>query len=239
MNAATVAAQCITPVGLCHRDSFTVHRAPDAFTTVAHFFVSAAMNFAKSARNHAARDRPAPAAALQRRAWPAPGGFLLQAVDHLGRCPPAPAGRNHEPPRSPSERAGLSHRGQIRQRAAALGAGDRQRLELAGLMCGIAEGRLSNIRSMLRPSGRAAPGPSRGREVDHVGAGHGLEEFAGEVDRGAIAAAGHVQLAGVGLRATRIRSGTPLMPIARPWPVYHQHVGTPTSVTGTKSFTWS
>ena len=57
--------------------------------------------------------------------------------------------------------------------------------------------------------------------MDHEGAGHALEEFAGQVNGGAVAAGGHVQLAGVGLGVIEHR----LQVVARKILASHQDHG--------------
>ena len=71
---------------------------------------------------------------------------------------------------------------------------------LPALMCSTEDGRLSNISLHLSAEeiGQRRPGAAI-RHVQHVDAGHHLEQLAGHVDRGSDAAGREVDLARIGL----------------------------------------
>ncbi len=130
------------------------------------------------------------------------GGFQLDAVHDVGGR--ARRGQQAEPRAGlvafERRTAGLFHSGHVRQRWRAGGTGHRQRLELARLDLRHGRGQVVEhhvhvaAHHVQQGRTRAAVG-----HVQHVGAGHALEQFAREVDGGAVAAGGHVELARMGL----------------------------------------
>ncbi len=129
------------------------------------------------------------------------GRFLLDAVDDLGR---RPGRREQAEPRARLEsldRPGFGDRRHVGQRRAALAAGHRERDQLAAL--DLRQRRRQVVEHQVhRAADQVEQRRPRAavREVDHVGAGHRLEELARQVDRGAVAARRHVELARVGAR---------------------------------------
>ena len=140
---------------------------------------------------------------------------------------PAGASRpNHELASKPGHRAGLGNRGQVGQGGAALGAGHGQGLELAGLDLRHGRGQVveHQVHGAADQVEQRRAGAAVG-EVDHEGAGARLEELARQVDRGAVAAGRHVQLARVGLGITdQVGHGIDLQRFGL-GRVHHQHVG--------------
>ena len=114
---------------------------------------------------------------------------------------PAGASRpNQELASKPLRRRRLLDRRHVGQGRRALRAGHRQRLELAGL--DLRHRRRQVVEHHVHVAAQHAQqrrARAAVREVRHVHAGHALEQFARQVDRGAVAAGSHVELAGIGL----------------------------------------
>ena len=145
-----------------------------------------------------------------------------------GGVPVGASSPNHELASKPLTGPGFGDRRHVRQCGASLRARHRERGQLAGL--DLRQRRRQVVEHQVHRAAdqveQRRPGAAVG-EVEQVGAGHALEQLAAQMDRGAVAARRHVQLARIRARVADQVGDVLDAGGLRLGRVHHQHVRHP------------